>query len=484
MARYRVALIYPSTETSAALFYLQNSVGRVPYAGTGTPWTVESTTPVVVGMNDTTGDRFGMAAPVDEPLIAPSSDWQAGVVQTMGYREQTTVIPVQIYGSTLGNALVALEELRAFLGRAAVGRPTLLSVTPPGGSVDTVFEVLHGTVQELARSYNEEAASAMIRAQVTIRHAIGSTAEQAATPNATPFATTVTNGDVVAVSIARGDLRHWPGQPMALTLKNSAGLSGAGVKTLYAATTTLQTVSSGLAISLVTSGTGANVGSASVQTISEAARLGRQFSHRVVMHATTTSANLEVRAIIRSTSSSGAILHVTPWVAPGALTGAFIDLGAFVLPPYLSEGTRTMTAYAIQAQARSTNGSPTTGTLTTIRSLRYLTWCKVTTESLSATTGLSLANLTPVYTSTASGALGVAARPSTDLAIQRGAAASIFDIYGEAIGIPTIQGHLPRANALAPRLYLAWTSNGEFDPADTAAIYATYLPLYTTLRGA
>ncbi len=205
-------------------YYLSGGAAtQTIYAGSGTPWTAESTSPYEIAQNEVLGSWTPTVAeartlssggvPFSNIGAVPIYQSYDNVVETLG---------IQMRATTHNNAVALLRQLRQLLNRPPAFVPAVLAVT--SGSNTDYSEILRATVQETT-SYQTEAGF-LIRAQVpwTRRAFFGllSAGESLASSVAWTNAGTGATDNVIALSTGSGDLIY-EGSPLNIEWDPTSG---------------------------------------------------------------------------------------------------------------------------------------------------------------------------------------------------------------------------------------------------------------------
>lgn len=460
-------------------YYLSGGgAGQTVYAGSGTPWTAESTTPYELAY---------ASGPSYTPQVAPGmlalsgGSWGAEVVGVR-YDAVTEQIGVQMRGTTKDNAITLLRQLRQVVTTGRRSDPPLLAVT--SGTNTAYFEVLWADVQEttdyLVMTSADATNPTVLFATITLTRA----------PHGLPAslttlisAVTFTNGSTVqTLGTVTGDLLH-EGQPMSLKLTGGQLTDSiAGQRSIYAASVIAANVSAGaLGLSLVTSSTtpsNAVLASAGSFTVTPQRADGTHY--RFLARITGPDADLEVRYVAMVGLSPDVFYAWArgPWVRANGTQDQVFDLGAFRLSPamhgYMANATAQLIGFDLEY--RSGTGGATTGTLERAYILQAYDFASLLTPS-----ALS-ASLAP-STSYAFIMNSVAVRAGAARVLRPPVSGIVHNTTGEIVIPLTARGMVPRAVSGAS-LWLCWQRmNAAHTVANTITVTATSAPLARTLRG-
>lgn len=435
------------------------------YAGSGTPWTAESTTPYELSLNE--------RAPIYVPLAAPGipvvsaggiTTWGAEIV-AVGYDSVTEQIGVQMRATTHDNAVALLRQLRQVITTGRRTYPPLLAVT--SGTNTGFFEILWGDVQETTDYLVEPVGT--IRAALTIVRA----------PHAMPAtATTLLNGvtftnDGTEQSLGSltGELIH-EGHPM--NVKMTGGQltdSSAGQRKIYAAV--VASAEASAAIGFAFSGSSTTAGRVSDPTeLAPNVLAGTHF--RCLVRVTSPTANFEARYVALLGRSSGTLGDYAygPWVRPNGTQNQMMDLGPLHVPvslqEYMAVGSQRI---AFDLDVRSGDGSAASATIDRIYALQAYTFCTILDTPIGTSSSFAyLLNGFVIY----DGSARIANPPNTGLILNS----------TEEMTQPMIpRGAPPRAFSGAS-LWLNWQRmNTGHSTSNTITVTATTAPLYRTIRG-
>lgn len=450
-------------------YYLSGGgAGQTLYAGSGTPWTAEATTPyeLVYGPVPSYVPTTAPGALVTSPGGAFA--WGAALV-AVGYDSVTEQIGVQCKATTNDNAIALVRQLQQVV---TAGRRSYAPTLAVQGGTNAVYcEILWADVQ-LAPETPELPAGTLFVTLTVVRQPHGMPASLTTLLNGVTF----TNDDTEqSFGSLTGDLAN-EGQPLDIDLYGGQlGDGVAGQRRIYAASVVSAIPNATAGTSLVTSSTSAQPGGVGYNVATPSFFAGTHL--RALIRIATPSANLEVRAEWQTNQKPFAY---GPWVRPTGTQTQLIDLGPLVL----SSGLRTFLAAATTPQVgwvlqfRSGDGSATSGTANRAVWLDAYTFCLLQTESGST--------LTP-------GAGGTQRWALSETKVRDGAARRLVPaISGMTDGgtadtltaAVVLRGTPPRAFSGAA-LWLNWQRlNTAHSTSDTATVTVAHAPLYRHLRGA
>lgn len=442
------------------------------YTGSGSPWTSQATSPYQLSMNDRTPVWTPTAAP---PMVALDGGppFRIGAdlaMRGVGPVEET--VGVQMYASSHDNAASLLRLLRRALNTAALTRPCILGIQPDGASQMVYHEILSATVQETTDFINEEASvsTKLLRATITwVRSPLGGRLSSGETLiNGVTISNTGTGTPDNMESLGSSGTGEFynEGGPLNIRITPSAGSPNGEIFLATVASRTFTDTNNSLVTSSTT-GASITTGTAAAATFVTT----RGVRGRLLFRITNASSNLEVRTVVSGASSTNPI-YTSPWIRAspsGGGVNVLLDMGGFAPRYFYQEGQATTTDLSFSVQARSRDGSATTGVLDYHEYLVYYTFCAVT-RSTGATSYTTV--IEQFYERS-----GRPAIPRPLIAYTHNAAT--FQFVERVRGRPPI--YIPGAS-----LYAAWRSLitvNEHTTSQTATLTATHAPLFHTLRG-
>jgi hypothetical protein len=230
-------------------YYLSGGANtQTVYAGSGTPWTSEATSPYELSLND--------ATPIWIPTPAPANVLYSGgppfaIGRQPAYRSFDTIteqVGIQMRATTKDNAIALLRQLRKALNPSAL--PAVLAVT--GGTNTGYTEIYSADVTERPSYLSEP--DGIFRAVITWTRApffgllsAGEMLVNAVTMNNTG---TGTPDNVESLGTGSGDLIN-EGSPLNISLTPGSGTIGQ----LYAASVLSRTYTTSGAAAYSTSAT-------------------------------------------------------------------------------------------------------------------------------------------------------------------------------------------------------------------------------------
>lgn len=365
------------------------------YTGSGTPWSVESTSPYELANNPTTGEPYAIKPPEPIPYTVGGPPFGlATIPRWVGYAPVTETFTVQMKGSTKDNAIFLLRQLRNALNAAVSyigGAPPLLSLK--GGTNTAYGRLISATVVEDPRyQYEDTSAITIIRAVVTwTRTAFGGLLSTPTTLiNGTSWANAGTGSPdnlegfgVTTGTAGVGDMAE-EGSPMNYTIRPSNDgairirrvLLASVYNRYYVGLSTSNTWST----SSTTYGSGSTI-SVWTDALSLAGMLGdyRLRMRLIGVVASGHTGTPEFRYAVYNSSGSGLITYsnVIPYLnGDGDNTIRMIDSGPI---PITIQELRNLSDmnWTVVLQIRSADGASTTGTLSSVECLLYYDFCDV-----------------------------------------------------------------------------------------------------------
>lgn len=456
---------------SEGVTYFLSGPGTSNYTGSASPWTVESTSPYQLSMNDVTGNIW---VPTPAPPVAiygggpPFSLGRRPIYS--GYDNITESVGIQLNANTKDNAIALLNQLRNALTTARFSLPPILSVK--GGTNTDYWEIYNVHVPENLR-YLEEP-DGQWRGTITWTR---SPIAGAGTLTTLQSGITVTNSGTGANNNTRalgaltGDLQY-EGAPLNIKLDPVTG--GAY---FYFGTVFQRTYSVAGAGATTTTSTGGTASwNDSTASISNPARTRNGLRLRVMVRVSRFDPKAQVRIQLISAQSSEN-LWIGPWVsAPGTTFPAQIDCTPQGVPlDFIRRALLTTGDVNVGMVVRSIDGSSVTVTTVSAEFLLYYTFCRV--DVVNSQGGVGVAGLDFLQIEQAGNLNGTAYVPVP------GSAYVVSTTGGSLASVATIRGTLPRAISGAS-LYYSWlTSAFAHTNTDTAVVTATLLPVYRSVRG-
>lgn len=446
-------------------YYLSGGTSRTPYSGSGTPWTVESTSPYDLSNNDVTGDRWVPTPAEPQMIYSGSLPFRFGRTPIyQGYDIVTESVGVQLRATTKSNAIALLRQLRAILNSAHYSMPCVLAVQ--GGTNTGYTEIYRAHVPEHFEYINEP--DGFFRITVTWDRApfFGRIDSGEVLINSATIQNRGTSSpdNVEAYGTGAGDLIY-EGQPLNITW---LPIQAATYSKLYIASIHSRAYSTTGAGALSTSSTtGADVTLA--QFDATAALTRKALKARILIHATC-AANAQYRVLVYFGSTNKQLVYSSPWIQTTATISTLADAGTFSLASVRPSLNLSQPLFTVVLRYRSTNGASATTTLTSSQYLLYYDYAVV-----NASGGVTLSN-SDTY---------------------------LIDQFPEQTGFPCLPYYPPRVLVIPttdvvasvdyrgtlPRywhgasLWMAWLSSGAYTTTQTASVSVRHGPLYRTIRG-
>lgn len=443
---------------------------QVPYAGSATPWTVQTTTPFELSLNDDTGSIYTPAPAPSVPILGGGPPFRVGrSLITKSYDTVTESVGVQLRATSLDNAVALLRLLRQILNTALFDSPCILAVQPDGTTNATYFEILYADVPEKPDYLWETTSGAcLFRVTVTWVRSIGSAGALTTLINAVSIRNRSTSSpdDVESLGTPVGDLIY-EGQPLNVYIKPTSGDMG----TLYLATVLSRTNIALAESKTTTTFSLYTTGSASIST----ART-RGLKVRILGRFDTFTAPSKVLLSCSVKSISGGLnMYTSPLLSMpnSAASATLIDFGGFDASVLRSIRNSGLTAY-VQFKLTSSDGTSVTARVDYCEVLLYYTFAVASCEALDNTTTTVFEQANDYNVN------GIVVPNSSPRAY------GTDTTSGENRGPIPWRGSLPRAYSGAS-IYAAWlgaagAANGEHDTTDTADLSVLHLPIAHTLR--
>lgn len=450
-------------------YYLE---GGGEYAGSGTPWTVVSTSPYEIAMNDVAGSMYTPLAATRQEVYGggpPFRNGQSLIYDSYGNVTETLVI--QCRATSHDNAATLLQQLRRILNTALFSTPCQLVIQPNGATNAVYFDIYGADVQEDARFINQEAGAtvaghALIRAVVTWRRSphggplsSGETLINAATFNDTG---TGSPDNVEAFSTGTGELINEGGP---LNIKFRPTTAASNPTTIYLASINTRNYVASTLSSTTALTTFQSMGGPSIPN-SALLLTNRGLKVRVIGRFSAMSANAELCLQYGQGQQ-------TRGVIPGVGNATLVDFGQLAFPDLFLASVATTAPFGFTMLVRSTNGSAVAVTLGYVEMLFYYDFCKI---AFTSGIDVSLSEYLYIDSFVIKSGYGALPRPRANAWIYSSA-----DLPNYAC---VLRGTPPRYYSGAS-LYVAWTKTAGDLHATTyaAAVSAFHAPLFKTLRG-
>lgn len=458
--------------------YISGSgASQTVYAGSGTPWTSQSTTPYEIGNNDVSGGPWtAIAAPQVAALSGGAPFTIGSRLVGSGFDYVTEEIPIQMRGTTHDNC-VALKHRLWRICNTAFGLPAQLAYQPNGATGVVYYPIYAADIQEHAYFINNEDGRKIMRATLRLtRGAIGTSGSLSTVLNGITVTNVGTgaNNNSRQLSALSGELLSSHGAPMNIKIVPSG--TGAfrklwmasGIDRIYTSINTAKTTTT--SADYVSGGTAVQTGG----------RLLYGVKIRVVARFTTFTNLSKARftcTIRDRNGASGKLLKTFPQQTPLNATASFIDFGYFDISAY-RKAIAIEPTFNFVFRLDSSDGTSVTATLDYFEILPYYDFCIIEEISNGAVASEYL-YLEQAHNAIAGGAYTYAPRPS---------------FYDRRVSDDTpiyerlMRGRPPRAREPNPGtsgyLWMSWTdTSDQHVKTDTATVTAQALPLYLTLRG-
>jgi hypothetical protein len=456
--------------SSGTTYYLNGH--RTPYAGSGTGWTAQSTSPFMLSMNDKTGPTYTPAPAPTVPILGGGPPFRIGQsLIAKSYGNVTETFGLQIYATSHDNAVALVRMLKQILNTALYDAPCILAVQPPNATNTVYFEILYADVPELPDYLWEKPNGVFVfRVPITIVRTIGSAGAFTTLINAVSIRNRGTSApdDVESLGTIAGDLIN-EGQPLNVILAPTAGGIG---NTLYLATIASR-VTTSLGTSVTTSGTGGSVFGGTPNATITALR-NVPYKIRILARLTTFTNPSHIRLFCKPQSADGsASFRTSPTIAlPSASAStALVDFGWFDITPLRSIQTSGLADLEVDIFLASDGGTSVTATLDYFEVLLYYTFAKIS-GAATTTTSLVIEQANDYNPN----GIVVPSRPPRVYSIVN-SSGNLEDLY-------SWRGTLPRAYSGAS-LYASWLDSTDttHPTTDTANLTVKHLPIFQTLRG-
>lgn len=444
-------------------YYLSGgAAGQTSYAGSGTPWTAEATSPYELSLNDAV--PIWVPAPAAANTIysggPPFANGRAPVYRS--YDNVTEQVGVQLRATSKDNAIFLLRQLRQVLNTALYSVPCVLAVT--GGTNTGYTEIYSADVPETP-SYLVEP-DGVFRATITwTRAPFFGISSLSTLINGTSFTNNGTN-NTASLGALTGDLIY-EGQP--LNIKIAESNTPFDGRNFYLATYDTHTKTT------VNNAAGPTTGSSSftsstlnVDNIQTNDRLKLRVLAR--FKTLTNPGKMQFRVTVQ-TEGQGRI-GLSGWIGPdSSWSTPLLDFGGFDLGLIRSPLASTAKV-VLSFEVRSTDGTTSvTATLDYNEILLYYDFARAVSNTAVGSASF-YQQLIAARARSGGGWLPVFPRLYT-------ADASADRVYEAGV----VRGTAPRAYSGAS-LFLAWTNaNDNHTTTAAAAVTAKMAPLYATIRG-
>lgn len=365
------------------------------YTGSGTPWTVQSTTPFKLRME---GIWAPKAAEPDRSYAPAPAGGGALAVNAVSYALIEETIPIAIQGTTPAARATALRALRRALAIGLNRRAVILAFEVndvSSGMSPVYFEVLHADVQTDARTLTgefQQTATADGRrslwATITLtRRPLGGILQGTDTPETVANAAALSNvqgGNTVLITPSRGDLIN-DGQPLNLTITPAAGVTALRY---YLATIAGNEVD--------TTGWGSTALSSSFASLGVATFSGSNLATLLTQYPVTARLFVRLSAISSSAGlrcllslAGGSTYHTVDLSGNvGTVNGTLFDCGDIPIPIAPGPGIAGNPDLRVDVRAAG-SGNATVGY---VEIILYYDYCVIPGASTSSTVSLELAS--------------------------------------------------------------------------------------------
>lgn len=442
---------------------------QIPYAGSATPWTVQTTTPFELSLNDATSPIYTPAPAPSMPILGGGPPFRPGrSLITKSYDTVTESVGIQLRATTLDNAIALLRLLRQVLNTALFDSPCILAVQPDGATNAAYFEILYADVPELPDYLWETSSGAcLFRATITWVRTIGSAGALTTLINAVTINNRSSGSpdDVESLGTPVGDLIY-EGQPLNLLLDPSATVNRLYLATVYERVNT--SVTNSQTTTTVTNFTGA------AATVTNARnRSGLKLRIMARFDTITNPSKVRLTASILDATGGYTIKTLPQQSLPSTgSVSALMDFGYVDVSTMRSTQSATL-GIIVSIVLASSDGTSVTVRLDYVETLLYYTFATIPDANIGGTDAIYIEqtndyNVNSVVT------------PNTRPRIYRTSPTNWK-------GSIAYRGLLPRAISGAS-LYLGWMTttsltNDTHTTTHTMTTTASHLALYHSLRG-
>jgi hypothetical protein len=457
-------------------YYLE---GGGKYTGSGTPWTVVTTSPYAIAMNDTAGTSYTPMAAQRQEVYGGGPPFRNG--QTLiydSYGNVTETLTIQCRANSHDNAVALLQQLRKILNTALFTTPCQLAYQPNGATNAVYFEIYGADVQEDARFVNQEAdaaqaGSALVRAVVTWRRSphggLLSAGETLINAQSMKNTGTGSPDNVDAFSSGAGELIY-EGGPLNIKFLPTTASSDPAI--VYLASINARSYSTSSAGSSSTSSASFSAIGSSTTFSADALLTARGLKARVIGRFSAMSTNAE---LYLQYANGANFVQSTRAVIPGASVATIVDFGSLSLPSLFLASVTAAEDIVVSVFVRSTTGGAVAVTLGYLELLLYYDFCKITVNN---NTSISVAGNRYLYLDSF---VSKTSYPALPCPIPQ---AWVYESTDTVNNVCSIRGTPPRYFSGAS-LYAAWMKTTlAHATGDAATISAFHAPLYKTLRGA
>lgn len=464
MSKNTVAIV-----SENVFFYLSGgSSSQTVYAGTGSAWTSESTSPFELSNNEATGANWTATT---APAIVvyrgtrPYSRRRGNVTETIG---------LQLRATTKDNAVLLAQTLFRAIDTADMGQPAQLGNTV--GTNACYAEIYNADLAVLPSYINDSSGTTnasphMFRCLLTITRSgvfgvRDGAIENAITQQAIANTGTGAGDNIIAYSTSMsGDFVN-SGQPLNVALVTPSATAGPP----YFLASVYQRVYTNTATSVVTSSTtGATATAVATHDMTTYFRRNG-IMPRVLARITSPNALLEMQLTVTDFGNS-TVVYTSPWIGFSTNT-VLVDFGSFSPEPWrLMAADSFSVAASFNFSYRSTSGGATTGTIDYVEVLDYYTFATITGPTVSTAGWLRCITFPD-------------SRNQLVCLPYESTFATSVTSYGDLGNLAVVRGELPKYVAGAS-LYAAWhDSTGVHTTTRTADVFALHAPLWLGARGA
>jgi hypothetical protein len=363
---------------SEGVTYFLSGPGTTNYTGSGTLWTVESTSPYTLSLNDATG---GIWVPTPAPaqvIYGGGPPFSLGKRPLYsGYDTLTEDVGLQLNASTKDTAIALLNQLRNALMTARFSLPPILSIK--GGTNTDYYEIYSAHMPE-NRLYLSEPEGQWRTVITWVRSPIAGMATLTTLQNGITVTNSGTgaNNNTRSLSTLTGDLQY-EGEPLNIKLDPVAGGSYFYFATVYQRVYSV----AGAGTTTTSSTSGVAAFNDATANITDPARTRNGLRLRVMLRCTTISAKAQVQVRLIGNGSSENI-WIGPWVAPNATTTAQIDVTPQGVPlDFIRRALLTTGDVNVGLVLRSSDGTSVSVNVHSCEYILYYTFCRIDVSSAS-----------------------------------------------------------------------------------------------------
>ena len=441
--------------------------GRTKYTGSGTPWTAQATTPFLLSMNEETPTWTSAPAPT-VPILGGGPPFRLGrSLITKSYDTVTEQVGLQMYASTLDNAIVLLRMIRQVLNTAQFDSPCILAYQPDTATNATYHEILYADVAETPSFlYEHPSGVRVFRAIVTWVRSIGFAGALTTLINAATIQNRSSGSpdNVESLGTPVGDLIY-EGQPLNLLLDPSAVVNRVYLATVYERVNTSVTNSQ-------TTPTVANFTGAAATVTNARNRSGLKLRILARFDTITNPSKILLTASILDTSGGYTIKNLPQQALPSTgSVSALMDFGYVDVSTMRSTQSATL-GIIVSIVLESSDGTSVTARLDYVETLLYYTFATIPDANIGGSDAIYVEQTNDYNVNSV-------VVPNTRPRVYRVSPTNWK-------GALAYRGQLPRALSGAS-LYLGWMTatsltNDTHTTTHTMTTTATHLSLHHTLR--